>query len=128
MKYRDCIVAWTPSYGPYDHLETVGEIAVGPYPDTTGWSGRYAFTSGAPDSRTAMSDQASVAAMLVTFQKAVMSDGINPHSMHTAKTPSGARTKLVMLADGARHGQDRRRGAGAPLSDPSRPLAGLEGV
>jgi hypothetical protein len=24
MKYRDCIVAWTPSYGPYDHLETVG--------------------------------------------------------------------------------------------------------
>ena len=78
MKYRDCIVAWTPSYGPYDHLETVGEIAVGPHPDTTGWSGRCAFTSGVPDSRMAMSDQASVAAMLVTFQKAVMSDGINP--------------------------------------------------
>src|SRR3954452_6532089 len=49
-------------------------------------------------------------------------------SMHAAKTPSGARTKLVMLADGARHGQDRRSGAGAPLSDPSRPLARLEGV
>src|SRR4051812_29944070 len=48
--------------------------------------------------------------------------------MHAAKIASGARTKLVMLADGARHGQDRRRGAGAPLSDPSRPLAGLEGV
>src|SRR5215213_1427412 len=48
--------------------------------------------------------------------------------MHAAKTPSGTRTKLVMLADGARHGQDRRSGAGAPLSDPSRPLAGLEGV
>src|SRR3954447_24329131 len=47
---------------------------------------------------------------------------------HAAKTPSGARTKLVMLADGARYGQDRRSGAGAPLSDPSRPLAGLEGV
>src|SRR3954447_22537739 len=47
--------------------------------------------------------------------------------MHAAKTASGARTKLVMLADGARHGQDRRSGAGAPLSDPSRPLAGLEG-
>ena len=31
MKYRDCIVAWTPSYGPYDHLETVGGIAVGPH-------------------------------------------------------------------------------------------------
>ena len=64
MKYRDCIVAWTPSYGPYDHLETVGEIAVGPHPDTTGWSPKYAFTSGAPDSK-AMSDQAAIAAMLV---------------------------------------------------------------
>jgi hypothetical protein len=84
MKYRDCIVAWTPSYGPYDHLETVGEIAVGPHPDTTGWSGRYAFTSGVPDSRTAMSDQAFVAAMLVTFQKAVMSDGINPRKAQAA--------------------------------------------
>src|SRR4051812_1636371 len=38
---------------------------------------------------------------------------------HTAKTASGDRAKLVMLVDGARHGQDRRRGAGAPLSDPS---------
>src|SRR3954452_25384178 len=65
MKYRDCIIAWTPNYGPYDHLETAGEIAVGPHPDTTVWSGRYAFTSGVPDSRTAMSDQPSVAAMLV---------------------------------------------------------------
>ena len=83
MKYRDCIVAWTPSYGPYDHLETVGEIAVGPHPDTTGWSRKYAFTSGAPDSK-AMSDQASVAAMLVTFQKAVMSDGINPRKAQAA--------------------------------------------
>src|SRR4051794_14109756 len=44
---------------------------------------------------------------------------------HTAKTASGDRAKLVILVDGARHGQDRRSGAGAPLSDPSRPLAGL---
>src|SRR4051794_3839085 len=48
--------------------------------------------------------------------------------MRAAKTASGARVTLVLFGDGARHGQDRRRGAGAPLSDPSRPLAGLEGV
>src|SRR3954466_11684293 len=45
-----------------------------------------------------------------------------------AKTASGARVNLVLFGDGARHGQDRRCGAGAPLSDPSRPLAGLEGL
>src|SRR4051794_19994072 len=37
--------------------------------------------------------------------------------MHAAKTPSGARVDLVLFGDGARHGQDRRSGAGAPLFD-----------
>src|SRR4051794_26677207 len=49
------------------------------------------------------------------------------YRMHAAKTPSGACVDLVVFGDGARHGQDRRSGAGAPLSDPSRPLGALEG-
>src|SRR3954453_6599315 len=66
------------------HAIRSGRSLVGPYPDTTGGSGRYAVSSGVSDSRTAMSDQASVAAMLVAFQKAVMSDGINPRKAQAA--------------------------------------------
>ena len=33
---------------------------------------------------------------------------------------------VLLFADGARHRQDRRSGAGASLAHPSRPLAGVE--
>ena len=49
-----------------------------------GWSRKYAFTSGAPDSQGDARDEASLAAMLVTFHKAVMSDGINPRKAQAA--------------------------------------------
>src|SRR4051794_23386406 len=64
----------------------------------------------------------------VSSMESLLMELPNLQRMRAAKTASGARVDLVLFGDGARHGQDRRRGAGAPLSDPSRPLAGLEGV
>ena len=47
MKYRDCMIAWTPDDAARRKYDTTaGAVEVGPHPDTTGWSRQYECTTG----------------------------------------------------------------------------------
>jgi hypothetical protein len=47
MKYRNCMIAWTPTaYVAKEDEATKGQVKVGPHPDTTGWSDAYSHTTG----------------------------------------------------------------------------------
>lgn len=83
MKYRDCMIAWTPAGDDDDPL--AGAVRVGPHPDETGWSDRYLMTTGSTYlARKTMPIWKQVALMLSDFHQIVVGDGIDPQVAHTA--------------------------------------------
>jgi hypothetical protein len=47
MKYRECMIAWTPGDAARRKYDTTaGCVEVGPRPDLTGWSRKYECTTG----------------------------------------------------------------------------------
>ena len=85
MRYRDCMIAWTPeSWGDLKN-ETAGQVRVGPHPDTSGWSDKYALTTGACYlGRKSMPRWQQIALMFTDFHQIVVRDGIDPQAVHQA--------------------------------------------
>ena len=86
MKYRDCMIAWTPddvARRKYDAM--AGCVEVGPHPDLTGWSQKYECTTGGcyADVRDSTPDR-QVIFMLADFQKLIVGYGLDPMRVHEA--------------------------------------------
>jgi hypothetical protein len=82
MKFRECMIAWTPAY---DASGMAGQIEVGPWPDETGWSKKYSLTA-APALHGAFeaSHWQEVAQIFVNFHSAVVRDGVSLVTAHAA--------------------------------------------
>jgi hypothetical protein len=106
MKYRDCIIAWTPLSWP-DH-NTAGMVEVGPHPDRTGGSDKYAMTIGACWlARWTMPHWQQVALMLTDFHQIVVRDGIDPQVAHRAFLAIDEYRRVISPdIDGAEDGSD----------------------
>ena len=82
MKMSNAMIAWTPSY--YDR-PTDGQVEVGPWPDDTGWSDKYARTVGACNlGRSRLSKGERLALVFIDFNTLVVRDEIDPLVAHKA--------------------------------------------
>jgi hypothetical protein len=62
-----------------------GEIGVGPWPDTTGWSDRYSLSGGACYTNIRqMSPDQQVAQIFIDFHTLVVRDGVDVQAVHRA--------------------------------------------
>lgn len=82
------MAAWTPHGTGWTRVgETrgtkAGSIEIGPWPDTTGWSDRYAFTTGCCYiDRHKRSLEHKVMMAFIDFHTMVIRDGIDPQDAH----------------------------------------------
>jgi hypothetical protein len=84
MKWLEAMIAWNPEWSEIERYAP-GRIAVGPWPDTTGWSKPYRYTSGAcwlPMHR--WSGNVRLAQLFIDFHTCVVRDGIDPQAAHRA--------------------------------------------
>lgn len=74
MKLLDAGIGWNPG---------TNQIGVGPWPDLTGWSDRYAFTNGAgaPAQKTA---DLQLLMLFITFNTIVVRDRVDLDNVHRA--------------------------------------------
>jgi len=94
MKIEETMVAWVPRHLKSPGLVSEGDmppgaIAVGPWPDRTGWTDPYFMTDGAcmVEWRKLIKDEGEWAAVAFTFiiwNTAVGRDGIDPQDAHNA--------------------------------------------
>ena len=86
MKYRECMIAWTPGDAArrkYD--STAGCVEVGPRPDLTGWSRKYECTTGSYYTEVQGSTpDKQIIFMLTDFQKLIIGYGLDPMQVHEA--------------------------------------------
>jgi hypothetical protein len=83
-KQLACMVAWTPPNSLY-HQATSGKVAVGPWPDTKGWSDSFSSTSGACYAdRHKMPEWQRIAMLFIDFHTIVVRDGIDTQAAHEA--------------------------------------------
>lgn len=76
MKYPETMIAWNSNSN---------EIKVGPWPDATGWSRNYSFTTGANNMAIHdLSNDQQVANLFVNFNKVVVRDGVGVNAAHKA--------------------------------------------
>ena len=86
MKYRDCMIAWTPDDAARRKYDTTaGCVKVGPHPDTTGWSHQYECTTGSCYTEVKESTPNNqIIFMLTDFQKLIVGYGLDPMRVHEA--------------------------------------------
>jgi hypothetical protein len=84
MKQLECMIAWTSPDDEY-FTDTAGKIEIGPWPDKTGWSDRYCYTTGACEmSLHEASADGRIMQLFLDFNAIVVRDGINPQEVHKA--------------------------------------------
>ena len=86
MKAIEAMIAWTADL-PHNSNDPMrrGKVAVGPWPDETGWSDRYDNTIGAClAERHRMTEWQLIAMVFIDFQTLVVGYGIDPKSAHDA--------------------------------------------
>lgn len=77
------MIAWTPATKIWSDHPTAGQIEVGVWPDKTGWSDRYAFTTGSCwIGRRNWSFDEQVAQLFIDFHTCVVRDHIDPLIAH----------------------------------------------
>lgn len=77
------MVAWTPMGKPQHGEAKPGSIEVGPWPDKTGWSDRYPFTTGCCElPRLDWTEKQRAFQLLLDFHTIVVHDGIDPRKAH----------------------------------------------
>src|SRR5436190_1429250 len=78
------MVAWTPiNWRRLGRAAPPGAIEVGPWPDETGWSDKFAMTCGCCEVARHHSHKAQkIALMFIDFHTCVVRDGIDPHAAH----------------------------------------------
>lgn len=87
MKATAAMIAWTPLGGVVqDEGDAVpGSIAVGEWPDKTGWSDPYLCTGGACFAGFHSAGQwQQIALTFIAFHTCVVADGIDPQKAHDA--------------------------------------------
>jgi hypothetical protein len=76
MKQIECMYAWTPG---------TDQIAVGPWPDVTGWSDRYDYTGGACYAEVhKMTSVGQERRLFIDFNTVVVRDGVPVKAAHNA--------------------------------------------
>jgi hypothetical protein len=78
------MVAWTPiDWRRLERVAPPGAIEIGPWPDETGWSDKYAMTVGCCLVERHRLDKAQkIALMFIDFHTCVVRDGIDPLAAH----------------------------------------------
>jgi len=76
MRALEAIIAWNPG---------AGDIKIDSGPDSSGWSSRFTYTSGAclATWHTATAE-ARIAMLFIAFNTAVVRDGLDPQRTHAA--------------------------------------------
>lgn len=81
MQQVRSVIAWTPT--AWARFDTSGKIAVGPWPDQTGWSKPYSHKAGACKGMLAgLSASERIAQLFIDFHTCVVRDGIPVADAH----------------------------------------------
>lgn len=85
MKFTECMIAWTPQSYVDLKPDLAGKVEVGPWPDKTGWSDKYAMTGGAcyTDLHKQTEWQRNWR-IFVDFHTLTVRDGVDPQTAHEA--------------------------------------------
>jgi len=78
LKHDNWMVGWTPDYHDHDTQAGRNQVAVGPWPDETGWSGKYDFTDGCCE----LEVRDRVLQIFIVFHTLVVADKVDPQVAH----------------------------------------------
>ena len=86
MKYRDCMIVWTPTIDSQANKPTAGRIELGPHPPRNDdWGKNTAYSGGCCFlDRKRYPRWQQVAMMLTDFHQIVVRDGLDPQRVHAA--------------------------------------------